>query len=339
MDTDRRGLLRLAAGAVVGLAATATACRPSGDPAPGAGAPTDPHAPAPVPAPRFAGDPPPGHLYYGASLPASRSLTQWEDQLGARLSLHRSYFKPDDNETTQLLAQCRDDIAHGRLPHVSTKPTWSWRSIATGRHDDWLTRLLTALGSEATPVFLTVHHEPENDAGPDGMTPPDFVAMQERVVRYAAELAPQVTVVPVYQYWTFDPLREGGDDPRDWIVGAASIAGLDIYNPWSASNGKRWRSFGSKVSEVLPWFEGTPVAIGEHGCRVDPANPGLAAEWLRDAADFARRHGIVSMSYFNSHVNSPDGTWALQEETERAFGELLRADWVARTGQPASTAR
>lgn len=342
METDRRGLLRLGAGVATALVA-ATACRPPDDPAPAAGAPAAPRAAAPTPAPgappRFAGAPPAGQLYYGASLPASRSLPQWEDQLGSRLSLHRSYFKPDDNETTQLLAQCRDDIAHGRLPHVSIKPTWSWRSIATGRHDDWLTEVLTRLGEESTPVFFTIHHEPENDAGPPGMTPADFVAMQERAVRFAAELAPRVSVVPVYQYWTFDPLREGGDDPRAWIAPTASVAGLDVYNPWSATNGKRWRSFGSKVSEVLPWFDGTPLAIGEHGCRVDPANPGLAAEWLRDAADFARQHGIVSLSYFNSHVNSPDGTWALQEETERAFGELLSADWVARVPQPGSTDR
>jgi len=81
---------------------------------------------------------------------------------------------------------------------------------------------------------------------------------------------------------------------------------------------------------VLSWFDHVRVAIGEYGCRVDPQNPGLAAEWLRDAAEFGRQHNFVSMSYFNSHVNSPDGTWALQGETEETFAELLAADWVCR---------
>ena len=83
------------------------------------------------------------------------------------------------------------------------------------------------------------------------------------------------------------------------------MIGLDLYNPWSPTNGKAWRSFGSKVDEVISWFGDTPLAIGEYGCREDPENPGLAAEWLRDAAEYARTHNIVSMSYFNSGVGSP----------------------------------
>jgi hypothetical protein len=60
----------------------------------------------------------------------------------------------------------------------------------------------------------------------------------------------------------------------------------------------------------------------------------MAAEWLRDAADYALSHNIVSMSYFNSAQNSPEGTWALQGQTEEAFAELLASDWVARPTDP-----
>jgi hypothetical protein len=128
-----------------------------------------------------------------------------------------------------------------------------------------------------------------------------------------------------------DPLRDDGEaDPSAWIVPEAAVIGLDIYNPWSPTNGKEWSSFGSRTEEVAGWFGDTPIVIGEYGCRVDPHNPGLAAEWLRDAAEYARTHNIVSMSYFNSGVNSPQGTWELTRETERAFAELLASDWVAR---------
>ena len=81
---------------------------------------------------------------------------------------------------------------------------------------------------------------------------------------------------------------------------------------------------------MIGWFGDTPLAIGEYGCREDPANPGLAAQWLRDAAQYARTHNIVSMSYFNSGVDSPEGSYALRGETERTFAELLASDWVAR---------
>jgi hypothetical protein len=179
------------------------------------------------------------------------------------------------------------------------------------------------------PVLFTLHHEPENDAGPPGMQPSDFVAMQRRVIDLAATKAPQVVVTPVLQQWTFDPVRTD-IFPADWLVPEASVMGLDIYNPWSPTNGKPWRSFGSKADEALEWLGDTPVVIGEYGCREDPNNPGLAAEWLRDAASYALEHNIISMSYFNSHVNSPEGTWELRGQTEEAFADLLASDWVAR---------
>jgi hypothetical protein len=334
-------VLRLGAAGLVSLAvsSTASACRAIGDDGaqPATTRPPVRTAPRVEPTPSvragatFAGRPAPGTLFYGASVPRHKPLAPWEDTLGSRLSLHRSYFTPDRNETGQLVKRCHADLLAGRMPHVSIKPAdWTWAEIAEGRHDAWLAELVDGLAAEAAPVFLTVHHEPENDSGPPGMAAADFVAMQEHVIAAAAERAPLVTVVPVLQSWTFDPLQDDGTDPHAWVVGGASVLGLDIYNPWSPTNGKAWRSLGSKASEVLGFFGDVPLLVGEYGCRVDPDNPGLAAEWMRDAADFAREHGFVSMSYFNSHVNSPDGTWALSGETEEAFAELLAADWVAR---------
>ena len=269
-------------------------------------------------------------LYYGASVPHDRSRPAWEKKLGAPLALNRSYFTPDPNETAQLVHRCLDDLAHSRLPHVSIKPPGTWGEVAAGARDDWLDGMLRPLGDHG-PVFLTLHHEPENDAGPPGMQSSDYVDMQHLAIRTAAELAPRVTIVPVLQQWTFDPARHD-IDPSAWLVPDAAVIGLDIYNPWSPTNGKQWRSFGSKVDEVRGWFGDTPIAIGEYGCRDNPEIPGLAADWLRQAADYARTHDIVSMSYFNSGVGAEDGSWELKDGAELAFAELLAADWVARPG-------
>jgi hypothetical protein len=268
-------------------------------------------------------------MYYGASVPYGRSLQVWEAELETTLALHRSFFKPDDDETTQLIHRCRLDLAHGRLPHVSFKPTWPWSAIAEGDHDEWLDELLDELGALSAPVIFTLHHEPENDVHPVGRQPSDFVAMQRRLLERAATRAPELIVAPILQHWTFDPLRTD-IDPTVWLVPEAPVMGLDIYNPWAADNGKEWRSFGSKMDEVMGWFDGKPLLIGEYGCRDDPSNPGLAAEWLRDAAAYGLQHNFVSMSYFNSGVQAPDGTWALHGDTEAAFKELLNSDWVAR---------
>jgi hypothetical protein len=332
MEIARRGLLGL--GAAVVISAATSACRGQ--------EPVTASSPTPTPSPTRSpvvsetpvvsgspGLPPPGKVYFGASVPHGRSVTAWEDRLGSRLALHRSYFTPDHNETDQLVRQCRDDVRHGRLPHVSIKPTWTWGDIAAGGQDEWLDDLLRQLGESSAPIMLTLHHEPENDAGGDGMRPSDYVAMQRRLLEHAADLAPQVIVTPLLQHWTFDPLNVDGD-PRAWIVLDAPVMGLDVYNPWSPSNGKGWRSFGSKLDEVVGWFDDMPLAIGEYGCREDPSVPGLAAEWLHDAAEYARTHNVVSMSYFNSGVQSPDGSWALSGSSEQTFAELLASDWVAR---------
>jgi hypothetical protein len=330
MAIARRDLLGI--GAAVAFTAAASSCRRAGQ----STYRTDIRSPVPTAPvasvygpPTLLGQPPPGTLYYGASVPFGRSLKAWERELGSVLAVNRSYFTPDVNEVKQLVARCRDDHAHGRLPHVSIKPAGTWRDIASGERDTWLAGMLRRLGEEEAPVLFTLNHEPENDAGPRGMEPSDYVLMQRRLIDLASRLAPMVIVAPVLQAWTFEPRRDDLD-PRKWIVPDAPVIGLDVYNPWSPTNGKEWRSFGSSLDEALGWFGDAPVVIGEYGCRNDPENPGLAAEWMREAADYARTHNIVSMSYFNSHVNSPDGSWELTGETEGAFAELLAADWVAR---------
>ncbi|WP_028639250.1 hypothetical protein [Nocardioides sp. URHA0032] len=336
MPIARRGLLGLGAAAALSVAVSgcSSPSRPSGPRRATSPTTTRPReteaASRPASAePAFAGCPAPTQVYFGASLPADRSVADWEATLGASLAVHRSYFTPDQNEIAQLAHQCADDLAHDRLPHVSMKPPGTWAEVASGGFDAWLTELLGALRQQAGPVFLTIHHEPENDVGPAGMAAPDYVAMQRHVIRLAGDLAPSVTTVPVLQHWTFDPLQRG-TDPRSWIVPEAAVLGVDVYNPWSPTNGKPWRTFGSRIDEVLPWIDDTPLAIGEYGCREDPSDPGSAAAWLRDAAEYARTHGIVSMSYFNSGVHAPDGSLELHGPGERAFAELLGSPWVAR---------
>lgn len=330
MAIARRDLLGISA--AVALSIATSSCRAAGGRVP-TGAATSPSAttsPGTVPGrSALPGQPSPGSVYYGASVPPHRSLTSWEEELGAVLSLHRSYFRPDGDEAGQLVAQCREDLAQGRLPHVSIKPAGTWRDIASGERDDWLATMLRSLGEEESAILFTLHHEPENEAGAAGMDPSDYVGMQHRAIRLAAELAPQVIVVPVLQHWTFDPMR-GHGDPAAWVVPDASVFGIDIYNPWSPTNGKQWRSFGSKLDEVIGWSGERPLVIGEYGCHDDPRNPGLAAEWLRDAAAYARSHDVFSMSYFNSGRGSPEGAWELTDRAEAAFAELLTADWVAR---------
>ncbi len=63
--------------------------------------------------------------------------------------------------------------------------------------------------------------------------------------------------------------------------------------------------------------------VGEYGVRDDPANPGMAAQWMKDAYNFAVANNFQGLSYFNSGANSPDGTWVLTGDRLAAFDANL----------------
>jgi len=269
---------------------------------------------------RFPGDPGRGRLYYGASTPWD--VDQWERKLGRRLSMHRMYFQA--RNVNGLVERSREDIRRGRLPHVSTKvPNDDWREVGRGEHNEWLRDLARGLGRIGKPVFFTLHHEPENDRSDyAGRSPRDFVRMNNQAIEIFREHAPKVTVFPVLQGWMH---RSRHNDPRDWYVKRAKIYGVDLYNGWSSRNGQRWRSFSYLLGQVKPYTHGKPVAVGEYGCRTDHRRPGRAAEWMRDAYREAHQRNVVSLSYFNSYLHSPDGSWELDRERGRVFERKLKA--------------
>ena len=90
-------------------------------------------------------------------------------------------------------------------------------------HDRWLKDLRRQLATVDRPVFLTFHHEPENDARRLGQTPADFVAMQTRIIELFARRAPKVTIVPILQSWT---LRPGEPACASAIVECACCQGV-----------------------------------------------------------------------------------------------------------------
>jgi hypothetical protein len=260
-------------------------------------------------------------LYYGASTPRE-NLTAFEARIGSRLSCHRSYF--DAGKTADLHRQAAADLAVGTMPVVSIKPPGPW--AATAANHLWIESLVGPLGDLRRQLFLCVHHEPENDGASYGSAA-DYVAMQEAVLDAAARLAKDVVIVPIMGTWSFDV--RSARAPSEWNVHSAAVYGVDLYNPWSPTNGKDWVPFSDKLEMAGGEADGRPMLVGEYGCRPDPAQPGRAAAWMAEAFDAAIDKGVVAMSYFNSARNSPDGTWELGGETLSAFAELLRSPEVA----------
>jgi hypothetical protein len=265
---------------------------------------------------------PAGRLYYGASMPAGR-LAGFESELGAPIACHRTYFRAGGEAA--LAQQAAADLRAGRVPIPSIKPPAGW--AATARDNAWLDSVVEPLSDLPGPVFLAIHHEPENDAAQFGSAS-DFVALQRAALSRAAAAGKNVTVVPILTSWSFDE-RSQVDAPA-WNVDNAPIYGIDVYNPWSIDNGKPWTTFGDRLALSADDADGRPMLIGEYGCRTDPADPGRAGGWMRDAFASALDADAVAMSYFNSGVGSRDGTWELDDERLPVFADLLHSRQVAR---------
>lgn len=266
---------------------------------------------------RFPGDPGTGRLFYGASIMPGLSLPALEDALDHRLTLRRGYYNAAEGD--KLVRQVAEDHAAARLPVVSTKLPDTWAAVASGAYDDWLHGLLDRLGASSGPVMLSLHHEPENDAFGSGMAPADWVALQHRAIDAAQGKA--ITILPILMAWTF--LAQSRRDPAEWWVEGAPVMGIDCYNFWSPSDTGAWVSFEDAMAPVRSYAPGVPLLVAEYGCRTPPAEPTRAATWMHDAFEYAYRHDIVGMSYFDSSLNSPDGSWILDEVRTRAMRECI----------------
>lgn len=281
---------------------------------------------AATPAVRFPGDPGSGRLYYGAAVMASLSVPDLERQLNGTLTVRRSYFSPGN--TGGLISRAKEDHAAGRYPYISTKVPGTWAAVAAGAYDSWLHTLLQGLGQLSKPVMLGLHHEPEDEVGPPGMTAAAWVSMQNHAVAMAKSVAPNISIVPILMQWTFDP--RSGRRPQDWLVSGAEVFGLDVYNDWSPGGKLPWLSFGQKASLALPYAGTKPIAIAEYGCHTDPSQPGRAAGWMRDAFTFASQHNIIAMAYYDSNLHANFGSWVLDAERIGAMRDCLHRSNVAR---------
>lgn len=269
---------------------------------------------------KFPGDPScSGRVYYGASVEGGDPATL-EAQTGRKLSLYRSYMNAS-TPAAAMVSRASTDLKSGRIPLISTKVPGTWASVAAGQQDAWLLDRINGLATVGGPVWLALHHEPSGDGAPA-----DWVAMQQHARKLIKANSSNIALVGILNGWDFK--KKNGDPAAfNMPVGTGvDIMGFDSYNGWSPTNGKAWQPAADVFSPGLTiqsW--GYPTLVGEYGVRTDPADPGRAAQWLRDAYAYAAAHHFVGMSYFDSGKNSPDGTWSLDTERLLVFRANLNA--------------
>jgi hypothetical protein len=205
-------------------------------------------------------------------------------------------------------------------------PNNDWAGVAAGSYDTWLLDRIKALATVNGPVWFCLHHEPSGDGAPA-----DWIAMQQHARKLIDANSTNIVLVGILNGWDF---LQANAHPEVWnmpVGTGVQIMGFDSYNPWSPTDGKPWKPADQVLSPgatIESW--GYPTLIAEYGVRTDPNNPGKAAQWMKDAQAYAVAHNFVAMSYFNSSVQSPDGTWALDGERLTAYSQIIKYPQTAR---------
>lgn len=239
--------------------------------------------------------------YFGASVGGRTNLSDFENNVGSTLGLHRSFYGA--GEIDEAVDMARSDLAHNRVPWISFKMPYSWSEMAAGNGDAWVKSLTNQLNQLNGPIWLAFHHEPEGDGNISNWT-----AMQKHlspiVHANSDNVAYSVIVTGWNQFYGPDQYSLGKIWPGDDVV---DIVGFDIYNSYGISkNGQTL-----DATNMNAYFEKIQNFTAKHDVEWGLAETGFndqAAQknpqWLQNTFDDLVDHGGIGMAYFNTNLNS-----------------------------------
>jgi hypothetical protein len=261
----------------------------------------------------------------GAAYGSNTDPTVWEQSMGHRLGVHRTYWGPD--EVALAVQTARDDVAHQRIPWISFKLPYSWGEMAAGLGDAWASDLAQQLATVDGPVWVAFHHEPEGDTTDGDIT--DWTAMQQRLAPIVRSAAPNVAYTIILTGWNqfYGPRQYSLESlwPEDTKV---DMVGFDVYNRYGAG------AYGHTVEErtrfKTRYFARFEKFAQEHEMAWGLAETGntdrsatVEPRFVQHVYNGVRKHGGVAVTYFNSTLNST-APWRLIGGKELRFAAQLR---------------
>ena len=209
------------------------------------------------------------------------AIQRVEASIGRRFAIDHQYYDWNAQIPTSYETWT---VGQGRIPFLNWKPSGSWSSIANGSQDAWIGQRADAFEAFGAPVYLTVHHEPEDDTAQYG-SKADFVAAFRHIVEvFRARGASNVAFVWTMMAWSFD--SRSGEVIGDWYPGGnwIDVIGADGYNWYPGRSGTTWSSFGTVFDQVNSFAvaQSKPWMVVEYGVQEDPATPGRKGDWFRD---------------------------------------------------------
>ncbi len=252
------------------------------------------------------------------------AIKREESKVGRKLTIDHQYYNWDAKLPT---AQQKWDVDNGRIPFVN----WNagkgggsvvrWSAIANGSQDAWIQQRADAFKAFGSPIYLTFHHEPENDLSRFG-TPADFAAAFRHIVTvFRSRNVTNVAFVWTMMAWTFNP--RSGRDAMSYYPGDSYVdfVGADGYSWYPARSGDPWTSFHDIFTDTNSFAiaHGKPWMVVEYGCLEDPAVPGRKAQWFRDSLTTAKTWpSLKALLYFD--VNKSPYNWVTDSTTSSMSG-------------------
>jgi hypothetical protein len=256
--------------------------------------------------------------YVGATYGSNSDVTAWESEMGKRLGVHRTFWGPSG--VAKAVATAKADVAHHRIPWISFKAPYSWELMAVGAGDQWARDIATRLSSIGGPVWVAVHHEPENDGG----NIQAWKAMQEHLAPIMRAAAPNLgysVILMGYHQFYGDPKHSLS---AMWPNTKIDLAGFDIYEEYGVQGRYKWKDIDAYFAKMQQWSatSGVPWGLAETGYS-DPAAL-QKPNWPSLTYDNMVSHGGIAFTYFNTTLNSK-ANWALSTTAKKnAFTTVNR---------------
>lgn len=235
----------------------------------------------------FAAKPISNEVFWGAGINTennSARLVEHEQQSGRSISIHRMFFKW--HQRLDLIREVKEDHEAYRLPWVSIKPAnnASWKEMATkNNYIQELETMIMELKKIEYPVWLTIHHEPEN--GDKRFSPtddhgeaPDYILWSKKVRELIDKHeATNIAFAPIFSTYSW---YTGRDMNTWWAPGIYDFIGVTHYS----RNGTSLLT--QNWLKIRRWSEekNMDIAISKWGIIDENNNKGnLVNDWYNSA--------------------------------------------------------